>query len=101
MDSVSGFPGQVTFYTVQTNTAMEVTINDLKEILANTSYGNNAKLLAATDSLREEGVDSLDLLDFYLNIEERYNIKVNDEDVAGLLTLNDYQKYVSDKLTNA
>ncbi len=80
---------------------MKVTINDLKEILANTSYGNNAKLLDANDSLREEGVDSLDLLDFYLNIEERYNIKVNDEDVAGLLTLNDYQKYVSDKLTKA
>lgn len=80
---------------------MKVTINELKEILANTSYGNNAKLLDANDSLREEGVDSLDLLDFYLNIEERYNIKVNDEDVAGLLTLNDYQKYVSGKLTNA
>jgi len=80
---------------------MEVTINDLKEILANTSFGNNAKLLDGNDSLREEGVDSLDLLDFYLNIEEHYNIKVNDEDVAGLLTLNDYQKYVSDKLTEA
>ena len=101
MDSVSDFPGQAIFYTVQTNTAMEVTINNLKEILANTSFGNNAKLLDANDSLREEGVDSLDLLDFYLNIEERYNIKVNDEDVAGLLTLNDYQKYVSDKLSEA
>lgn len=78
---------------------MEVTINDLKEILATTSYGKNAKLLDANDSLREEGVDSLDLLDFYLNIEEHYNIKVNDEDVAGLLTLNDYQRYISGKLT--
>ncbi len=77
---------------------MEVTINDLKEILANTSFGNNAKLLDANDSLREEGVDSLDLLDFYLNIEEHYNIKVNDEDVAGLLTLKDYQKYITEKL---
>jgi len=77
---------------------MEVTINDLKEILANTSFGNNAKLLDANDSLREEGVDSLDLLDFYLNIEEHYNIKVNDEDVAGLLTLKDYQKYITKKL---
>jgi len=101
VDSVWDFPGQATFYTVQTNTTMEVTINDLKEILANTSFGNNAKLLDGNDSLREEGVDSLDLLDFYLNIEEHYNIKVNDEDVAGLLTLNDYQKYVSDKLTEA
>ena len=27
------------------------------------------------------------------------NIKVNDEDVAGLLTLNDYQRYISGKLT--
>jgi acyl carrier protein len=61
---------------------MDVTINDLKEILANTSFGNNAKLLDGNDSLREEGVDSLDLLDFYL-------------------TLNDYQKYVSDKLNEA
>ncbi len=79
---------------------MEVTINDLKEILATTSYGKNAKLLDASDSLREEGVDSLDLLDFYLNIEEHYNIKVKDEDVAGLMTLNDYLEYVKSKLTN-
>ena len=99
MDSVWDFPGQATYYIVEINTTMEVTINDLKEILATTSYGKNAKLLDANDSLREEGVDSLDLLDFYLNIEEHYNIKVNDEDVAGLLTLNDYQRYISGKLT--
>lgn len=77
---------------------MEVTINDLKKILAGTSYGKNAELLKGDDFLREEGVDSLDLLDFYLNIEEQYNIKVDDKDVAGLLTLNDYQQYVRDKM---
>ena len=77
---------------------MEVTINDLKKILGSTSFGKNAELLDENDSLREEGVDSLDLLDFYLNIEEHYAIKIEDEDVAGLLTLNDYMNYVSNKL---
>ena len=79
---------------------MEVTIDVLKEILAGTSYGKNAKLLDANDSLREEGVDSLDLLDFYLNLEEYYKIKISDEDVAGLLTLNDYLNYVAERLKN-
>jgi len=96
--SVLDFPGQVTFYTDQNNLTMEVTINDLKKILASTSYGKNAELLKGDDFLREEGVDSLDLLDFYLNIEEQYNIKVDDKDVAGLLTLNDYQQYVIKKI---
>ena len=77
---------------------MEVTINDLKEILANTSFGKNSKLLDKNDLLREQGVDSLDLLDFYLNIEERYNIEIDDKDVAGLLTLKDYKNYVIEKL---
>jgi acyl carrier protein len=77
---------------------MDVTIDNLKKILAGTSYGKNAQLLKGDDLLREEGVDSLDLLDFYLNIEEEYHIKVDDQDVAGLLTLNDYLRYVKDRL---
>jgi len=80
---------------------MEVTINDLKEILANTYFGKNSKLLDKNDLLREQGVDSLDLLDFYLKIEERYNIEIDDEDVAGLLTLKDYKDYVSERLKDS
>lgn len=77
---------------------MEVTIEELKKILASTSFSKNANLLIGSDMLRKEGVDSLDLIDFYLKVEEHYQIKIPDQDVAELKTLDDYQKYISSKL---
>ena len=79
---------------------MEVAIEELKRILGDTSFGKNANFLIGSDLLREEGVDSLDLLDFYLKVEEHYKIKIPDEDVAELKTLADYQRYISSKLFN-
>ena len=77
---------------------MEVTIKDLSEILLKTSTGSKISQLDEDDSLKEQGVDSLDLLDFYFNLEEHYNIQIPDEDVSELRSLKDIQNYLSKRL---
>jgi acyl carrier protein len=76
---------------------MAATIEKLREILALTS-NDLAFEINDSDSLHSQGVDSLDLMDFYLNIEDEYGIQIPDTDVDGLLSLKDFMTYVNGKL---
>jgi acyl carrier protein len=76
---------------------MAATIEKLREILAMTS-NDLAFEVNDSDSLHSQGVDSLDLMDFYLNIEDEYGIQIPDTDVDGLHSLQDFLKYVNGKL---
>ena len=77
---------------------MKATIENLKDILSQTSVGALATDLNETEALKKQGVDSLDLLDFYLNIEETFNIHIADDDAEKLLSLNDYISYINERL---
>ena len=77
---------------------MKATIENLKEILSKTSVGALASDLNEVEPLKKQGVDSLDLLDFYLNIEETYEIHIADDDAEKLLSLNDYMSYINERL---
>lgn len=76
---------------------MAATIEKLREILAMTS-NELAFEVNVTDSLHSQGVDSLDLMDFYLNIEDEYGIQIPDTDVDSLLSIEDFVTYVNGKL---
>lgn len=76
---------------------MATTIEKLREILALTS-NDLAFEVNETESLHDQGVDSLDLMDFYLNIEDEYGIQIPDSDVDSLHTLQDFVTYVNGKL---
>jgi len=75
---------------------MEVTEKTLKELLKQSYHGDLEEI--NMDSVLNQIVDSLDMLDFYLNLEEAYDIQVPDEDVEKLKTFNDVKKYLEDKL---
>jgi acyl carrier protein len=77
---------------------MNITIADIKKLLAKSSLGERANELEANIPLKEQNVDSLDMLDFFLNIEETYNVNIPDEDIDKLKTLEDYEKYINGKL---
>lgn len=79
---------------------MKISIADIKEILSKSSLGNNALELDEKTALKEQGVDSLDMLDFFLNIEEKYDVHIPDEDIDQLKTLVDYQKYINERIDN-
>lgn len=76
---------------------MSVTIEKLREILAKTS-NNLAHEINESDSMREQGVDSLDLMDFYLNLEDEFNVHIPDNDIEKLSSLKDFQEYIQNKL---
>ncbi len=92
------YHGQVIYYSEIIKKRMKATVEKLREILSQTSAKNAANEINETDSMREQGIDSLDLMDFYLNIEETYNIQIPDEDVEKLKSLNDFETYVNSKL---
>ena len=80
---------------------MEVTIQELKNILKTVAPGKESGNLEADVSLLDQGYDSLDFLDLFFNIEEKYNIRISDEDTTQLTTLNDFVSYISDRLGQA
>lgn len=60
-----------------------------------------AEGLQGDDSLDEAGLDSLDMVNFLLSIEENFNVKIEDEELADLNTLNDFAARVQSGLGSA
>lgn len=75
---------------------MEVTIENLKIELAKSFKGDLQSI--NPDTLLKDVIDSLDMLDFYMNLEETYDIHIPDDDVEKLKTLNDFIQYIKNKL---
>lgn len=75
---------------------MKITIESLKNELSK-SFNGDLEVIQA-DTILKEIVDSLDMLDFYMNIEEANNISIPDEDVDKLKTLNDFINYLESKI---
>jgi len=75
---------------------MELTEKSLKEILKQSYNGDLDEI--KMDSVINQIVDSLDMLDFYLNLEETYEIQVPDQDIEKLKTFNDIKAYVEEKI---
>ncbi|MBF1700291.1 MAG: acyl carrier protein [Streptococcus sanguinis] len=50
-------------------------------------------------SLKEElGVDSVDLMEFIINLEEAFDIEIPDEDMDNFKTISDVVAYIHEKL---
>ncbi|MBQ4820080.1 phosphopantetheine-binding protein [Aquimarina sp. MMG016] len=75
---------------------MEITEKNLKEILKK-SYHGDLDEIEMTSELSQI-VDSLDMLDFYMHLEETYEIQIPDEDVDKLKTFQDVKQYIEEKL---
>ncbi len=50
-----------------------------------------------TDNLRDLGIDSLDLLDFILEAEEKFDIKIEDDELLNLNTISDVVALIKTK----
>lgn len=75
---------------------MKVTIEDLKKELAKSFNGDLNDI--SSETILKGNVDSLDMMDFYMNIEESYDISILDEDIEKLKSLNDYINYLEGKI---
>ena len=48
-------------------------------------------------TIEDLGVDSLDLVEAVMTIEDTFNIKIEDSDLESLKTVNDFVAYVENK----
>ena len=48
-------------------------------------------------SIEDLGVDSLDLVEAVMTIEDTFNVKIEDTDIENLKTVNDFVKYIENK----
>lgn len=51
-----------------------------------------------TDILNELKLDSLDIVDLVMNVEEEWDISVADSDIENLRTLGDVVRYIESKI---
>jgi acyl carrier protein len=49
--------------------------------------------------IEEVGMDSLDLLEFYLRLGEKFNVDVTEEDYPQLVSVSAVARYLKDKAT--
>ena len=62
-----------------------------------TKYSKNADINNDT-SLKELGLDSLDIVDLLMDMEEKYDIEFENEEMTDLVTVNDVVKAIEAKL---
>lgn len=71
-------------------TIKEEVLNGLQDKLALSSIDENSRL-------QDLGIDSLDVVEYLLEIEDRYGIEFPPEDMANLNTINDLIKLIETK----
>ncbi len=76
---------------------MEINRTEIMEIIRNVGIAGNFNALDHDALLRENGVDSLDMANILLSIEEKYGVKIPDEDIEKLDTINAIVHYLSNK----
>jgi acyl carrier protein len=76
-------------------------IKELLEIIADKTTGIEVEKLQPGENLDQQGLDSLDIISTLFAIEERYEIKIQEDDIAQgkLSTINAIIEFVN-KQTN-
>ena len=78
---------------------MHLSVENLKKLLSkSSSLGEQVIEFNENDSIVEQGVDSLDMLDFFLSLEENFGIQIPDKDIDQLKSLSDILNYLHKRL---
>ena len=77
---------------------MEITKNDVIEIIDNAGILVDTNNLLNDINLQEQGVDSLDIVNIYMMLEDKFNIKIPDTDLPNVKTIDDIVSYVNSKI---
>ena len=61
-------------------------------------FGMEKMDLSANTTFEELNIDSLDMVELLMGIEDEFEITVDDEDVENFTTLGDVAQYISNKI---
>ena len=73
-------------------------MNLVNEVLANFQKIAKNKEVTLESNVKELGLDSLDIVDLLMDMEEKYNIEFENEEMTELVTVNDGVKAIESKL---
>lgn len=69
-------------------------LNKVMEILAEKLDKDAAEILATSKIKEDLGADSLDMVEIIMDIEEAFDIQVDDGDAATIVTVQDVVDYI-------
>ena len=78
---------------------MKVSLEDLLIFMLEAGIpGETVKFLKPGEPLLKQGLDSMDYPAFVLTLEDRLGITIGEKEAMRLRTLEDYQRYLSQRL---
>ena len=78
---------------------MNATVENVKEVIAEAEVLGDAEEMKNDIPLSDQGIDSLDVVNVYLLLEEKFDVKIPDEDLDKVQTIDAIIEYVNNKLT--
>lgn len=73
---------------------MNITYEDIISAVESAGLSTDIKGIKGEDALADFGVDSLEIMSFFLAIEEKYGVNFPDDDIDSLNTINDIIAYM-------
>lgn len=77
---------------------MKATIENVKEVIVEAEVLGDASEMKSDVALSDQGIDSLDVVNVYLLLEEKFDVKIPDEDLNKVTTIDEIVEYINNKL---
>jgi len=77
---------------------MKATVENIKEVILEAEVLGDVSDLKNDIALSKQGIDSLDVVNVYLLLEERFDVKIPDEDLNKVQTIDEIIEYINNKL---
>lgn len=78
---------------------MNIDQQAIREILDSTGMSADISTFQGDTSFKASGIDSLEMMGMFLAVEERYGIKIPDEDLDALDSIDDLIAYLQQRLS--
>lgn len=75
-------------------------LEEFKSLLVEKLDLGDVEITENTSFKDDLGVDSLDLFDLVMELEDKYNVEIPSEDLESIATVGDMVKYLQDKGVN-
>jgi len=77
---------------------MKATIENVKEVIVEADVLGNVDEMKSDVALSEQGIDSLDVVNVYLLLEEKFEISIPDEDLLQVKSIDAIVEYINKKI---
>ena len=74
---------------------MTIHKNDIINLIKDMGLLIDTEKLVGDKPLAEQGIDSLDMINIFFKLEENFKIKIPEEDIEKLKTIDDIVEYVN------